>query len=261
MIRVLILITAAGFGVCVFCLSIAAAIGGSDMAEHGWNFPHGWHVSADGHHRRDSDFSGPAVTKQLAWDGSTGLEIDAPADVTYTQAPGPAKVTVTGPAAALDQISIAGGTLDYDGPDHGPRLQIVMSAPNVSRFELDGDSRLTVQNYDQDRLEIDLDGRANANVQGKARAVELTMSGRGDADLGKVAAEEARVEISGSGAATVAPKASADIDISGSGDVTLIGHPANVHSEITGSGRITQSDTPPAAAPAATPAPKAGKKT
>ncbi|HEX7760330.1 MAG TPA: DUF2807 domain-containing protein, partial [Caulobacteraceae bacterium] len=241
MIRVLVLTTAAGLGVCVLCLSIAMAIGGSGLLEHGWSFPHGVHVDVEGHHRHGDD-GGPTTTRELTWDGATSLEVDAPADIRYTQAPGPAKITVTGPAGAVNDLSVSGGSIDYDGPRHGPRLLIVMSAPSVDRFELDGDSQLTVQNYDQDRLKIDIDGHANANVQGKARAIDLTLSGRGDADLSQVAAQEARVDISGSGSAKVAPKASAEIDISGSGEVNLMGHPAIVHSDVSGSGRIIQSD-------------------
>ncbi len=269
MIRVLILITAAGFGVCIFCLSIAAAIGGNDMAQHGWSFPHGWHVNVDDDRHHRGDFGGPTTTRELTWDGATSLEIDAPADVRYTQAPGPAKITVTGPSGAVNNLSVSGGSLDYDGSSHGPRLLIVMSAPNINRFELDGDSQLTIQNYDQDRLEIDIDGHASANAQGKARAIDLNLSGHGDADLSQVVAQEARVDISGSGGAKLAPKASAEIDISGSGEVNLMGHPAIVHSDISGSGHIIQSDAaaastpaPPPPTPPVTPAPaKAGKKT
>lgn len=266
MIRVLFLITAAGLGVCIFCLSIAAAISGKDMAEHGWAFPHGWRVNVEGHHRRDADFGGPTTTRELTWDGATSLDVDAPADIRYTQAPGPAKITVTGPAGAVNQITVSGGGIDYDGPEHGPRLAIVLSAPNVNRFELDGDSRLTIQNYDQDRLEVDIDGHAGVNAQGKARAIDLTLSGHGDADFTQLAAQDAKVDISGSGSATVAPKASAEIDISGSGEVNLLGHPAVVHSEVTGSGRVIQSDTvaPAPAAPAIPAAPakpaRAGRK-
>ncbi len=261
MIRVLVLISAVGFGVCVVCLTIAAALGGRDMAEHGWTFPHGWHIDIDDHHHhRDIDFGGPTTTRELTWDGATSLDVDAPADVRYTQAPGPAKITVVGPAGAVNAVSVSSGSIDYDGPGHGPRLLITMSAPNLNRFVLDGDSRLTVLNYDQDRLDIDIDGHASANVQGKARAIELTLSGRGDADLGQVAAQDAKVDISGSGSATLAPKASADIDISGSGDVTLVGHPASLRSDVSGRGRILLTDatiTTAPSAPASPPAPAA----
>jgi hypothetical protein len=253
MIRVLVLTTAAGLGVCVLCLSIAMAIGGPQMMQDGWSFPHHWHADIDSH-RHGDDFSGPTTTRELAWDGATSLDVDAPADIRYVQAAGPAKLTVTGPASAVNDISVRGGDVDYDAPRHGPRLQITLSAPNVNRFNLDGDSSLSVENFDQDRLEIDMDGHAVAKAQGKARSVDLSVSGRGDADLGQLAVQDARVDLSGSGSANVAAKGAAEVDISGSGEVTLIGRPATLRSDISGSGRIIQNDTAPAAA---TPAPAA----
>ena len=254
MIRVLALIAGVGFIVSVVCLSIAGALGGQDMAAHGWNFPHGWHVNVDD--RDDRHFGGPDTTRQMAWDGSTRLEIDAPADVRYTQAPGPAKLEVTGPAGLLDRLTVSGGHIDYDGSSHHDHhLLIVMSAPNINSFELNSRGHLTIANYDQDRLDITMSGRSDVNAQGKARAITLAIAGRGDADLGQVVAEEAKVDISGAGQAVVAPKTSAELDISGSGDVTLLTHPTIVHSDISGSGRVIQTGPATTPTPPTPPAP------
>ncbi|MGA0602677.1 GIN domain-containing protein [Caulobacter sp. KR2-114] len=260
MIRVLFLTTAAGIGVCILCLSIAMAIGGSDMVRNGgWKLGPHVHVDLDGHHGDtddDDDVGGPTTTRDLAWDGATRLEIDAPADVTYTQAPGPAKLTVTGPRGAVGQVSVSHGAIDYDGPDRGPRLQIVLTAPDVESFSLDGDSHLSIRNYDRGSLKLEMDGRADADAQGKAGQVDVEMSGHGKANLGRLAAQDAHVEISGSGSASLSPKDSADIEISGSGDVTLYGHTARVKSELTGSGEVhTDAGPPPAPAPADSAAP------
>lgn len=254
MIRVLFLTTAAGIGVCILCLSIAMAIGGSDIVrDGGWRVGPHVHVDLDGHHHDrddDEDLGGPTTTRDLAWDGSTRLEIDAPADVTYTQGTGPAKVSVTGPRGAVDRVSVAHGSIDYDADD-GPRLQIAITAPDIESFNLDGDARLTVKNYDHDALKLEMDGSSDVTVAGKAQNVDVDLSGSGKADLGQLAAQAARVEISGSGSASLSPRDSADIEISGSGDVTLYGHPARVRSEVTGSGEVRTESGP---APAPTPA-------
>ena len=264
MIRVLFLTTAAGIGVCILCLSIAMAIGGSDMVRSGgWRLGPHVHVDLDGrhHHGDDNDdddtLGGPTTSRDLAWDGSTRLEIEAPADVVYTQAPGPAKITVTGPRGAVDKVSVSHGSIDYDGSDDGPRLQIVMTAPDIESFNLDGDTRLTVKSYDRDRLKLEMDGSADATVAGKARNVDASLSGSGKADLGQLIANDAHVEISGSGVASLSPKDSADIEITGSGDVTLYGHPARVHSEVTGSGEVRSESGPAPVASAAPAAPAA----
>lgn len=267
MIRVLFLTTAAGIGVCILCLSIAMAIGGSDMVRSGgWRLGPHVHVDLDGRHHHgddndddDDNLGGPTTSRDLAWDGSTRLEVEAPADVVYTQGPGPAKITVTGPRGAVDKVSVSHGSIDYDGSDDGPRLQIVMTAPNIESFNLDGDTRLTVKGYDRDRLKLEMDGSADATFAGKARNVDVSLSGSGKADLGQLAADAAHVEISGSGSAALSPKDSADIEITGSGDVALYGHTARVHSEVTGSGEVRSESgpAPVAATPAASPAPAA----
>ena len=48
------------------------------------------------------------------------------------------------------------------------------------------------------------------------------------------------VDISGSGKVEAAPKDTADVRISGSGDVKLLSRPANLTSKVSGSGRISQ---------------------
>ena len=55
-----------------------------------------------------------------------------------------------------------------------------MSAPNVTRFDLSNRGRLTITGYDQDKLDITMSGRTDVNASGKARAVTLAISGRGD---------------------------------------------------------------------------------
>ena len=54
--------------------------------------------------------------------------------------------------------------------------------------------------------------------------------------------QAAKVEIEGSGDATLAPTDAADITIEGSGDVTLLTQPAKLQSNLSGSGRIRQQD-------------------
>jgi hypothetical protein len=55
------------------------------------------------------------------------------------------------------------------------------------------------------------------------------------------------VEVSGSADAIIAPTESAQLEISGSGDVRLLTNPKSLETDITGAGRVTQGA---AAAPA-----------
>jgi hypothetical protein len=214
---------------------------------------HNWHRSWQVHdgaivigHDETPDFDGggPIETREIAWSGASSLDVGIPADIAFTQAPGPGKLMVTGPKGTVDQVEASGSTLGYrDDLLNAQRVKIVMTAPDVQRFSLSGDETLSIAGYGQDDLDLDVSGTGKISAQGKTRTVKIDVSGDGDADLGKLAAAQASVDISGSGRTTIAPTDRVDVDISGSGEVDLASHPAAVHSDISGSGRIVQGQT------------------
>ncbi|MBS0361472.1 MAG: DUF2807 domain-containing protein [Proteobacteria bacterium] len=251
MIRVLVLIAVAGFLVSVVTLSSALAIGGPDLFTDGvWNVSDGhwgWTFDDDdnGHHthgRGDSD--GAESKRELAWTGGDALAIEVPADVTYTQAPGSGKLTVTGPQRAVEDLVIEDGHLRFahGHRHHSEELTIVMTAPGVNRFNIDGSGRLAVENYRQDKLSLDISGDAEVSVKGEAKTLGLDVSGSGVTDLSGLKLTDANVSLEGSGQATIAPTGSANLNISGSGEITLLSHPSRMESNVSGSGSIHQRD-------------------
>lgn len=270
MIRVLVMIAVTGFLMSVVTLSTAVAIGGPDIitevARNNWGdhwsgHNHwGWYGDDDNDHGRDR---GAQATRELAWTGGDTLEVDVPAEVTYTQAPGAGKLTITGSQRDLDRLVLESGHLSFS---HGRRrhhgeLTIVMTAPAVSRFNLNGAGRLAIQDYKQDRLSIDVSGDTEVTAKGEARGLSLSMSGAGQTDFSDLKLGDADVDIDGSGQTTLAPTGNANINISGSGDVTLLGRPSKLESNVSGSGSIHQKDGASAApAPPAPPAPPAKPK-
>ncbi len=272
MIRVLVMIAVAGFFVSIVTLATAVAIGGPEaIADNAWNWGRGhWGWSdgdygwgARGHHGR---WDGPEATREMAWTGGDSLDIDVPADVSYTQAPGVGKLIITGPQDALNALEIDGGHLRFDRRHHHwGDLTIVMTAPAVTHFDMSGSGKLVIQGYKQDKLALDLSGNADVTASGEARSVALSASGSSDTDLSGLKVADADLDITGSGAVKLAPTGNANVNISGSGDVTLLSRPARLQSSVSGSGSINQEDrgptppTPPPTPPA--PAPKVAKKT
>lgn len=268
MIRVLVMIAVAGFLVSMVTLSVAVGIGGPDIIRHGgWNWSNGhWSMGHEDHgfglqynHGSDRE-TGPQASRELAWTGGDTLTVEIPADIQYTQAPGPAKLTVTGPKGAVDDLRLKDGRLTFSGRHGGSHwgyVSVVMTAPNVSTFELDGAGKLTVAGYRQETLKLDLSGDSEVNVKGEAKTLDLQISGSADTDLGGLKVQKAQVEIDGSGQATIAPIDSAEVNISGSGDVTLLTNPSRLETNITGSGAIHHAEggvtAPAAPAPPATP--------
>ncbi len=271
MIRVLIMIAVTGFLVSVVTLSTAVAIGGPDVLANGawgWGRNGDWNFGRDygdwnGRHwgRHAWADSGPQTTREIDWTGGDSLEIDVPAEVTYTQAPGAGKLTVTGPKEAVEALQIDGGQLRFadDRRHHWADLTIAMTAPAVTRFDVHGASKLAIEGYKQDKLNLDISGNADVSAKGEAKGLELTISGSSDTDLSGLKLENADVDITGSGEATLAPTASANLNISGSGDVTLLTRPAKLESNVTGSGSIHQKDAA-APSPAPSASPKHGKR-
>src|SRR3989338_6950334 len=149
MIRNLIVIAVASFVLTVACLPGVAALGGRDLVENGWCFA-GAYFDGRGDVttpiRPCRRHNGPDVTRELGWPGGTLLEIDLPADVTYTQGP-VAKVTVSGPQNLVDRILVDGGRLRFRDDDNGgaphlrfnrERIHITVAAPGVKTFVLNG---------------------------------------------------------------------------------------------------------------------------
>lgn len=253
MIRTLSIVAVVGFLLCIVSVAGAFAIMGGPFSINDWTVRrwehrldgdwhgHGWRVEAGEGEAAD----GPSVTRDFAWSGGDLLEVSAPADIAFTQG-ATVKLTVTGPKSALDHLVVRDGHIGFDRDmDDVGRLTITLQAPNISRFDLSGDQHLTIAGYRQDRLDLTISGSADATATGAAKAVSVDIAGSGRADLGKLEADAAKVDISGSGEAIIAPKAKAEIDVSGDGRVDLLTHPADLRTDVTGSGHIGQGDGAP----------------
>jgi len=259
MIRTLLIIAGAALVLSLATLAGAVAVGGRDMARHGWQWTF---------HDRDgdtvsferSDGTEPAeTTRTLAWTGGESLIVEMSADVEYVQGE-TAGVTITGAPGLVDRVRLEGGrlTMTGEGERHDERIvigrhrdgaglwigsdevRVVVTAPAVNRFEMAGSGDLSIRQYDQDALTIDLTGSGEITAEGRTRSLTLDIPGSGDADLESLMTTDAQVEISGSGDARLAPTGAATISISGSGDASLATRPATLRQNLTGSGDVRQ---------------------
>lgn len=239
MIRGLITIAVAGFITSVICLSAAIAIGGPSLMAHA---PWSW-VWEDGEHHmgvwRESA-TGPQSQRDFPWSGQS-LEVNAPADIDYVQAPGPAKLTIRGAAADLNRVRVEGGRITLaEGMGDMSGLHVTLTAPDVSRFDLHGADRLRITGYNQDQLSVAVTGHGEVSAAGQTKTVNLSVSGAGEAHLADLKTAGAAIDISGAGDATVGPTDWAKVQISGMGDVKLLTRPARLETHVSGAGRIRQ---------------------
>lgn len=257
MIRTLLIIAGAAFVLALATLGGAAAIGGRDLANHGWT----WTLhDRDGdtvRFERENGARAPDVSKTLAWTGDKSLVLELSADVIYVQGP-QAGVVITGRQDLVDRVRLDGNRLSMaNGENHervtigwrrngvtgwtdSERLRIIVTAPAISDFELRGSQDLDIRDYDQDTLNIRITGSGDVTANGKARSVTLDVSGSGDSDLAGLQTTDATVSLSGSGDARIAPTGKADLSISGSGDIDLTTRPASLTRSISGSGDVNE---------------------
>ncbi|HLY79228.1 MAG TPA: DUF2807 domain-containing protein [Caulobacteraceae bacterium] len=252
MTRTLVLIAFSGFILAVACIAGAFALGGNVLLHHHWG--RHWNVEWNDDHRH-SVADGASASREIAWPGGSSIEFDVPGDVQYTQAPGPAKLVISGPKDEIDRVVLSDGALhsddDFDFGDS--RISVTMTAPDVRHFAINGDNSLVIDSYNQDDFAVDVSGNGKVSAKGKTRAIKLDVSGNGDIDLSGLAAQSADAQISGSGRASMAPTDEANVSISGSGEIDLLTHPPKLNTDVSGSGRVIEDGAAPAPASASSP--------
>jgi hypothetical protein len=249
MVRTLLIVAAAGIVLMLISFGGAAALGGPDLLRGGWT------LNLDDRDR-DSDgsavgWSGPSVERTLEWSGSDTLTVAVPADVTYTQG-AEASVVVRGPQEAVDRLTLVDGRLAFsDEEGIGRRihilgrsdgLSITITAPDVSRFVLEGFGDLELNGIDVETLDILVQGAGDIEARGRADQLNLTVEGAGDADLDELFATNAEIRIEGAGQAEVRATDRANVVIEGVGDVDFAGRPATLTQDVSGVGSVDISE-------------------
>lgn len=247
MMRVLVLIAVAGFLAGVVALAGAAALGGPELASRNWEWVIGPHeklkqLDRDDDHSERADGDNSETTREMAWDGSSKAVFDIPATIEYTQGP-EAKLVIRGPRSVVERVKLRDGRLTLDQPLLADeRLHVMMTAPGVNHFEVGGDDHLEIRGYKQDGITIVASGSSEVIAEGEARAVDLELSGSGEADLGDLPIEVAKADISGAAKATLSPRDLADLEVSGSGSVTLKTRPKHLETDVAGAGEVVFDD-------------------
>ncbi|MGV1869854.1 GIN domain-containing protein [Agrobacterium rosae] len=188
---------------------------------------------------------GPSVhtTHQVAlsFDVVDNLEINLPAIVRYQ--PGPtAELVISGDQSLLDHVEMEGGKLTLNCDPGWPvsRLDVLISGPAITSWKLNGNVELALLNIDQSQLRLGIRGNGSVTATGAAESVDLDISGSGKAILKGLVTQSAKIDIRGNGDAQITAKTSADVSISGSGNIELFGNAVLRRSEIRGSGHVTQ---------------------
>lgn len=251
MIRPLVMIAAAGLVLSACALSAAVMVAGPEAALRGgwtWNlgeWGNRWWDGPPEIARGDGHWSAhdlEPTSRTLAWRGADRLVVDLWANVRYVQADGPGRVVVTGPRKAVERAAVRGDTLRYRSGRHRsyPRLDVVILAPNVTSFDISRRSALSIESYDQPRLNADVSDDAALTAEGVAGELNLDVTGKGAADLARLKVARANIDVAGSGAVTVAPTELARLGVAGWSNLRLLTRPKRIETHISGEARITR---------------------
>ena len=233
--RTLGVIALAGVGVSVVCLAVAHAIDPTVYRES--------HTFMFGHGCVSSSADSPTETQDIAWDGEREVVINVPATVHYRPDGGPA-LRVTAPAGVVQHLRVRNGRITADcNLSRGSHLDLVLPGRAFETFTLNGAGRLLLENIDQNHLGVHVRGFGDVRATGRADDLDLSISGAGNADFGKLTVRTSKVSISGAGRADLDARDSADVSISGAGEIRLIERPRNLQTHIAGAGRIINAPT------------------
>jgi hypothetical protein len=140
---------------------------------------------------------------------------------------GASKGTITGFKSDQDTVILVSGASS---------LTVNMEAGNTS-LEISGASRIegTIKVAD---LKAAVTGASRAILSGSANDIDLECSGASTSDLEALTAQNINVDLSGASRATVSPKDTMKVAISGASSLTYTGEPALEAIEVSGASTI-----------------------
>jgi len=123
-----------------------------------------------------------------------------------------AEAVISGDPALLQHLRLEAGQvgLNCNPGWFGSRLDIKLSGPPITRWELRGSGDLSLSQISQPKLDVTIKG-SGVTAMGTVNAVHLGIFGSGEARFEDLAAQSAQVEIRGSGDARVTAQVDADV--------------------------------------------------
>jgi hypothetical protein len=182
--------------------------------------------------------SSEIVSREIPWDNSTSLTLGVRSVVRYVQTPGPGKVVARGPHRSVATLVVGNGDIHDELLHSGTTLEIVVTAPAISHFHLNGGSRLSIEAYDQQSLFVSTEGKAHVDAAGRVENVTVNMQGSGTVNLAKLAIGNAAVDIGGMSTLVLAPMKGANLKVRNYASAVLLSRPLELTSSLEDSGRV-----------------------
>ena len=135
---------------------------------------------------------------------------------------------------------VEGGRLQIDFTESvssSNSMRAEISVPSLAAIAISGSSEMNVSGIDEEEFSIDVSGSGKGTFSGRARVLEVDISGSGRLDLFELEADDVRVSVSGSGNLQVSASDALNVKSSGSGKVTYRGEP-KLQATVSGSAKV-----------------------
>lgn len=133
---------------------------------------------------------------------------------------------------ASDIVNVGGMTMV------GQRVTVEITLPDLPEASITGSGDLSIEDIDQDEIELEITGSGSINVSGEVKLLSAKISGSGDVDAKELKADIAELRVSGSGGIKAQATEILSARVSGSGDIKVWGNPAKRDTRVSGSGDI-----------------------
>ncbi|WP_187365583.1 head GIN domain-containing protein [Trebonia kvetii] len=117
-------------------------------------------------------------------------------------------------------------------------MSVDVRVPSLTALALTGSGQITVTGISTPQLTVSVVGSGLLTASGTATRLNVSLPGSGQAQLFQLAAEHVRAVLAGSGLIQVAPTASLDASVHGTGAIFYSGNPPQVTTSITGTGAV-----------------------
>jgi hypothetical protein len=178
------------------------------------------------------------VTREIPWDGSDTLVPTLPSVTRYIQTPGPGKIIARGPHRSVSTITVTNGRIHDKLLHTGAVIELTVTAPNVTAFFVNGRSNLSIENFDQHRLILTVQGAAQITAAGRTQSASVDMQGDGIVNLARLKADSLAGKVGGFGIVIGAPATTADLHVDGAGAAILLTRPPKLTTDIQEYGQL-----------------------
>jgi hypothetical protein len=117
---------------------------------------------------------------------------------------------------------------------------VEVSVPSLDDLTLTGSGILSVRGIEAENVTVTLSGSGIVRASGTATQLDVDLPGSGEAELKELVARDVNAIVSGSGLLLITATERLDASVPGSGAILYSGNPANVTTNITGTGAVTR---------------------